>query len=245
MSETTTGEPKAETLDDPDLDAAHALIEDAFERGRMLTIFGRCEVEYEGRASSYLGPGDRLVICKPDGTLLVHTDEQRTPVNWQPPGCDHSAEVADGVLRLRSLRSTPEEEIDVRFEAIHQVSSLGVSDPSELELAGTEADLRERILDDPSLIEEGFEPIEVERATPVGSVDLYGRDAEGRVVVLELKRRRVGPKAAGQLDRYVVALRRTTDEPVRGILVAPSITDGCADLLAAEGLEHVSLEPRL
>lgn len=235
---------KAETIDGPTLEDALALVEDALSRERMLTLFGRCEVDYDGRASSYLGPGDRLVVLKPDGTLLVHKNEQRTPVNWQPPGCAHSAAMDDGHLLVRSVRENPDEELNIRFEEVHHVASLGVADSSELELAGTEADLRRRILEDPSLLEPGFEPIETEWATSFGSVDIYGADAEGRDVIVELKRRRVGPKAVSQLRRYVDAYRRSSDGTVRGILVAPSITDSAATLLAEEGLEYVSLEPR-
>jgi len=55
----------------------------------MVTLFGRCTVDYEGRAASTLGPGDRHVMLKPDGSALVHTDEGQQPVNWQPPGCEH------------------------------------------------------------------------------------------------------------------------------------------------------------
>ena len=61
---------------------AVVVLESAIAMGGMVTIVGECEVEYDGRASSYLPPGDRLVILKPDGTLLVHTDSQHEPVNW-------------------------------------------------------------------------------------------------------------------------------------------------------------------
>ena len=74
---------------DPTPTEAVEMLEPALTTGAMVTIVGHCEVEYEGRASSYLALGDRLVILKPDGTLLVHTDSKRKPVNWQPPGCTH------------------------------------------------------------------------------------------------------------------------------------------------------------
>jgi DNA (cytosine-5)-methyltransferase 1 len=47
---------------------------------------GRCAVAYEGRAQSQLEAGDRFVLCKPDGTILVHSDTKQKPRNWQPPG---------------------------------------------------------------------------------------------------------------------------------------------------------------
>ncbi|KAB1186717.1 MULTISPECIES: endonuclease NucS [Haloferax] len=220
-------------------------LEAAFERDDMITVFGRCTVDYDGRATSELGPGDRLVILKPDGTILVHTDEKRTPVNWQPPGCTHSASVRDGRLRIRSTRSNPDERLDVHFERVEQCSAYGVNDRSDLELTGSEEDLRQHILSNPSTLESGFDPLETERQSDAGPIDIFGEDADGVPVVVELKRRRVGPAAASQLRRYVDALRREfgDDEPVRGILVAPSVTDRAADLLEREGLEFVALDP--
>lgn len=241
---TAEGEHGARTLVDPGHEEARAAVAAAVERGDLVTVFGRCVVEYEGRAASHLGPGDRLVVLKPDGTALVHTDEGQKPVNWQPPGCVHRPEV-DGGLVVRSLRSTPEEELVVRFEAVEQVAAFDVSDPEDLALSGTEEDLRERVMHDPDLLERGFRPLATERDTPAGAVDIYGEDAEGNAVVVELKRRRVGPDAVGQLNRYVEALRRDlhADATVRGILVAPSVTDRARRLLAERGLEFVALTP--
>jgi RecB family endonuclease NucS len=242
-----------ETVVAPTPADALAVCERALARDALLTVFGRCSVEYDGRASSSLGAGDRLLVCKPDGSVLVHTDEGQQPVNWQPPGCtvepalvDASATVTeDDRLRVRSERSTPAEELVVEFHAVAQVSAYDAVDSEELALTGTEADLRERVLAEPSLVEPGFTPLATERETPAGAVDVYGEDADGRTVVLELKRRRVGPDAVGQLSRYVDALRRDqhADAEIRGVLVAPSVTDRARGLLAEEGLEFVSLEP--
>lgn len=220
-------------------------LEAAFDRGDLVTIFGRCSVTYAGRASSSLGPGDRLLVLKPDGTALVHTDENRTPVNWQPPGSEHRAAVRDGRLRVRSVRKSPDESLDVQFETIHQFSALSVSGERAVDVAGSEEDLRQRILDDPALVEAGFVPEATERETTAGPVDLFGHDADGDPVVVELKRRRVGPDAAGQLQRYVNALGEELPDgvTVRGILVAPSVTDRARELLAENGLEFVSLDP--
>lgn len=237
--------PAPRTLATPTASAARDFLRTAIERGALVTVFGRCTVEYDGRASSYLGPGDRHVMLKPDGSLLVHTAEGQKPVNWQPPGCTHEPSVCDGALQIRSVRSTPTEELCVTFEAVGQVSAFSLSDESDLSVSGTEADLKQRILDDPSLIEPGFQPLATERETSAGAVDIFGRAADGTTVVVELKRRRVGPDAVGQLARYVDALRRDlhTEVTIRGILVAPSVTDRARDLLEENGLEFVALEP--
>lgn len=235
----------ARTLREPAPAAARETIERGIDREALVTVVGRCTVEYDGRAASRLDPGDRHVMLKPDGAALVHTDEGQQPVNWQPPGCEHAATVADGALRIESLRSTPEERLAVAFERIDQVSTFALADERELAVVGTEEDLRERILEDPSLVEAGFTPLATERDTPAGAVDIYGEDNAGRAVVVELKRRRVGPDAVGQLRRYVDALERDlhADATVRGILVAPSVTDRAERLLGEHGLEFVAAEP--
>ncbi len=233
------------TLSDPDPADAVEGVTAAIGRGDLVTLFGRCIVEYDGRARSRLGAGDRHVTCKPDGTVLVHTDEGQKPVNWQPPGCVHQPSVEAGGFVLRSTRETPAETLLIRFERLRHVAAFDVTDPAELSLSGTEEDLRDRVLDHPSAVEAGFEPLATERDTPAGAVDIYGEDAKGRAVVVELKRRRAGLDAVGQLERYVDALRRDlhADREVRGILVAPSATERTRDLLAEEGLEFVSLAP--
>ncbi|MCT9098495.1 endonuclease NucS [Haloarchaeobius sp. HME9146] len=234
------------TVVTPDHETARSVVDDGLADGQLVTVFGRCTVSYDGRATSQLGLGDRHVMCKPDGTVLVHTDEGQKPVNWQPPGCRQEARLSEeGTLELFSTRDSPTEELLVTFERIRQVSVFSVMDDEQLTLAGSEEDLRQRILDEPDLVESGFVPLATERETAAGAVDIYGRDTDGNVLVLELKRKRVGPDAASQLNRYVEALRRDlhAGATIRGILVAPSITDRARRLLAENGLEFVALEP--
>lgn len=234
------------TLHDPSHREALWALESAFDRGELITVFGECRVDYEGRAASELGPGRRLLVLKPDGSALVHTDENRTPVNWQPPGSRHHAAVREGRLRVRSTRTSPDETLTVRFSAVEQLSAMGVTGGRDLEVHGSEADLRRRILEDPDLVEAGLEPVAVERDSAAGPMDVLCVDADSNPVVLELKRRRVGPSAVSQLGRYVEALGSEPDvdpDDVRGILVAPSVTDRARELLDERGFEHAAVEP--
>ena len=233
------------TVANPTAADASAFVGEAIDREALATLFGRCRVEYEGRAASTLGPGDRHVMLKPDGTALVHTDEGQTPVNWQPPGSTHSCREAGGDLVIGSVRSSPDEQLTVAFSTVALAAMFEPTDTESIDVTGTEADLKQRILSEPDLVERGFAPLATERETPAGAVDVYGEDSEGRTVVLELKRRRVGPDAVGQLHRYVEALERDlhADAELRGILVAPSVTERAKALLAEKGLEFVPLEP--
>lgn len=220
----------------------------------MVTVSGRCAVTYRGRASSDAPAGTRHLLLKPDGTVLIHDREGHRPVNWQPPGSDVDCRVVgDGDrpdegpdLVVESRRRSPDERLEVRFSSIHYAASLPGDPAPSPEVVGTESDLKERVLERPELVESGFRPLATERETRAGAVDVYGTDDEGRAVVLELKRRRAGTDAVGQLDRYVSALRRDlhAEAEVRGILVAPSATERASALLEEEGLEFVALKPR-
>lgn len=238
--------PTPETISAPAPSTAASFVTDGIERGALVTVFGRCTVDYEGRAASELGPGDRHLMLKPDGTALLHTDEGQKPVNWQPPGCEHDCRVEDDAFVVESIRSSPDERLTITFSDVALVASFDPTDEESIELIGTEADLKQRILETPDLVEAGFRPLATERETPAGAVDVYGEDREGRTVVLELKRRRVGPDAVGQLNRYVEALERDlhADVEVRGMLVAPSVTERAKAMLAEEGFEFVPLTPR-
>ena len=224
-------------------------LEAAFDRGALVTVYGACTVEYDGRASSSLGEGRRLLVVKPDGTALVHTDEGHEPVNWQPPGSRHRAAVREGRLRVRTERDTPDERLDVRFSTVDHLVAYPVSGRRSVAVDGTEADLRERVLSEPSLVAPGFTVAATERETAAGAVDVFGHDGDERPTVVELKRRRVGPEAVGQLRRYVAAVERELSgdggdgSTVRGVLVAPSVTDRAAELLERAGFAHVAVDP--
>jgi len=144
---------------DPTPTEAIEVLEPALTTRAMITIVGHCEVEYDGRASSYLGFGDRLVILKPDDTLLVHTDARPKPINWQPPGCTHRVSAEDDQLCVRSLRSSPTEQVIVTFESVAQLSTFELADESTLALEGSEEDLHQRIFAEPGLIEAGVQAV--------------------------------------------------------------------------------------
>ena len=232
-------------LVDPSVATATTTLHSGIENGALLTVIGRCEVEYEGRAKSYLPFGERLIVLKPDGTLLVHRSTKQEPVNWQPPGSTHSVRDEADQLVIETTRSNPKESVRLTFQTLLQVSSIKLTDSPDLLLEGSEEDLRQRILTDPNLIEDGFAAMMTERETTAGAIDIFGKDRNDVPTVVELKRRRVGPDAVGQLSRYVDALTQepSISQSVRGILVAPSVTDRAAQMLREQNLEFVSLEP--
>jgi RecB family endonuclease NucS len=234
-----------EVLIEPSATDAEKLVREGLLRKDCIVLVGSCVVNYFGRASSILPRGERIVILKPDGTVLVHQKEKREPVNWNPPGCRASARAIDGMLQITSVRTRPREVLVISFDSLKMVSRFSLHDDEELYLFGTESQMVEEIVKNPNLIEEGFRPITKELRTEYGMIDLYGVDRRGNVVVIEFKRGRAGLDAVSQLKRYVDELKKERGGRVRGVLAAPSITESALKLLKELGLEYIRIERRL
>ena len=232
---------KVEAVTSPSREELRRLVNLALSSEALLTILARCRVHYDGRAKSELGSGDRVIIIKPDGAFLIHQNRKREPVNWQPPGSVVRLELREKPV-LVSVRRKPRETLEVELEEVYLITVFHAEDYEELALTGSEAEMAEMICETPELIEPGFKPLFREKDIGNGIVDILGRDSEGRLVVLELKRRRAELHAVSQLKRYVETLREE-HENVRGILVAPSLTSGAKKLLEKENLEFRRLEP--
>lgn len=234
---------KTTCTDDPSVEKSEELIRTGLEFDNLITISGLCAVDYDGRASSFFGYCDCFVLIKPDGTLLIHQNEGRKPTNWQPPGCEFNVGSQNNELIVVATRDKKDERIELRCPEVYNVQSYDIDEPVEKEIFGTEDQMQTRIMDNPEIIENGFEAVESEHSIDVGAIDIFGYDKNGEPVIIELKRRRAGPEAADQLKRYMDNYGLELSEDARGILVAPSFTQTTKDALAEGGLEYMTLEP--
>jgi len=228
----------------PNVKEAVKVVKEAVSQRKTLLVIGNCWVRYRGRASSKLEPGERILIIKEDGSLLVHRSVGYEPVNWQPPGCIFHTQVKGDMLEIRAVRRKPAESVRVFFDRIHMVSALSLVDSGEFALYASEEDMQRAILLEPSFVEEGFRPISYEKKVEPGFVDVYGVDKDGNFVVVEIKRKTASNEAVLQLARYVEAIRSKVNRKVRGILVAPNIARGVQRLLATLNLDFKALDPK-
>ncbi|HIJ08527.1 TPA: DUF91 domain-containing protein [Candidatus Bathyarchaeota archaeon] len=235
---------KPKTLVNPTLADAATAIQKAFAKRRTLIVAGNCRVRYSGRASSKLEPGERLLIIKQDGALLVHRPVGYEPVNWQPSGSIFHAEIRKDVLEIHGVRQKPRESVTVVFEEVLMVSALSLEDSGEFLLYASEQDMHRAVLLKPSLLEEGFKPISYEKHVEPGFVDIYGEDNDGKLVVVEVKRKTAGKEAALQLARYIDAVKNKANRELRGVLAAPGLGKGVQRLLVTLGLEFRLLDPK-
>ena len=235
---------KTSMLINPTFAEAESLIEKALAARKIIIVAGNCQVVYSGRASSTLEPGQRLLIIKQDGALLVHRPVGYEPVNWQPSGCIFHVQKKEKEIEIHGVRQKPRESVKVQFDSVFMVSALSLKDSGEFLLSASEEDMHKAILAKPSLIEQDFKPISYEKKVEPGFVDVYGADKNGKLVVIEVKRKTAGKEAALQLARYIEAIKGKADREIRGILVAPSVGKDVQRLLATLGLEFKSLDPR-
>ena len=117
---------KLTVLVNPTLTEAAALIGKAFTQRKTLIVAGKCHVHYMGRAKSTLEPGERLLIIKEDGSLLVHRPVGYEPVNWQPSGSVFHVQTREGTLEVHAVRQKPRESVRVSFDVVFMVSSLSL-----------------------------------------------------------------------------------------------------------------------
>jgi len=216
----------------------------AFNERKTIIIVGNCWVEYHGRASSKLQPGERIVIIKEDGSVLVHRSRGYEPVNWQPSGCAFQVYRDGDSLVIKAIKRRPHEIVTMFFDRIYLLSVLKLIDEGEFSLYASEEDMQKAILLEPSIIEDGFKPIDYEKKVEPGFIDVYGVDKNGRMVVIEIKRRTAGKDAVLQLAKYIEALKPIVNREIRGILAAPQISREARKLLISLGLDFKRVDPK-
>lgn len=225
------------------------LVEETFNKGvasrKLIFMVGKCEVEYKGRARSKLGLGERLLIVKKDGALLVHRPVGYLPVNWQPPECVLQASLTKQGVAIRALRKSAREEVKIFFKEVKLMSVLDLSDEGEFTIHASEEDMRNAILLKPELIEEGFKVVDFERKVKPGFVDIYGIDKLGNLTIIEIKRGTAGREAVTQLMKYINSLKKLSSRNLRAIIAAPKLAKGARRLMEAFNVEFKRLDPKV
>ncbi|MDP7181897.1 MAG: endonuclease NucS [Candidatus Woesearchaeota archaeon] len=220
------------------------LVKDALARKETLVLGVSCEINYSGRAESQLARGDRIIIIKTDGALLVHQPLGNAPVNYMKPGTAHTVHVEKDQLVLKSENLQQKEFLDVFVHKVHFFNSHKLEDGQKIILQGNEADMADMLYKQPDLIEKGFKAVSQEEQTKYGYVDVLGVDKDEVLTVVECKRYCADLAAVTQLRRYVERLMASKGlKKVRGILAAPKITANAQKMLEDWGYAFVSVEP--
>ncbi len=187
-------------------------------------VIAKCQVDYAGRLTAHLPMATRLILVKNDGSVLIHSDGgSYKPLNWMSPPCKVMEDTnGDGHVEWTVTGKDDDTLRILLTEISHDTShDLGI-DPG-LQKDGVEKHLQELLAEHPATLAEGLTLVRREYPTAIGPVDLMCRDAEGRSVAVEIKRR--GEiDGVEQLTRYLELLNRDPKlRPVRGIFAAQEI----------------------
>ncbi|AOV95340.1 hypothetical protein AQV86_05480 [Nanohaloarchaea archaeon SG9] len=228
-------------LENPDFDEAEEVLHEYLKREFTIQVNGLCMVNYQGRAKSKLDKGERLVIKKQDSAILVHGPDNYQPKNWQPEVDSYTVKSDEEELVLKAKRTNPDEVVEIRFKEIDLLTVDQLVDKSDLKIRGHEVDIHESIEEDPDIVEECLKVVEREKETPAGFIDVFARDENENYVVIEVKRN-PDYNTVLQLQRYVDEIEEEFSGNIRGILVAPKMTDKVLNYLEERGLEFVEVD---
>ncbi len=208
----------------------------------MRLVIAQCRVDYLGRLTAHLPSARRLLLIKADGSVSIHADDRAyKPLNWMSPPCQ-LIESADGEQPIWVVENKSGEQLRITIEEIEHDSSheLGV-DPG-LVKDGVEAHLQELLAEHIELLGEGYTLVRREYMTAIGPVDILCRDAEGRSVAVEIKRR--GEiDGVEQLTRYLELLNRDSLlAPVAGVFAAQQIKPQARTLATDRGIRCLTLD---
>jgi endonuclease len=205
-------------------------------------VIARCSVDYIGRLTAHLPMATRLLLVKADGSVSIHADDRAyKPLNWMSPPCSLKEELSDG-SGTWTVTNKAGEQLIITIESVEHdhAHELGV-DPG-LQKDGVEAHLQQLLADRCDVLGPGWKLVRREYPTDIGPVDLLCRDADGRHVAVEIKRR--GEiDGVEQLARYLERLDRDPLlRPVRGVFAAQEIKPQARVLATERGIDCLVLD---
>lgn len=218
-------------------------IKEALKKKDTIVLGAQCSITYSGRAESFLPSGQRVILIKEDGTLIVHQPTGNNPVNYMKPGTSFSLSTNKNMV-LKANNLALKEHMTITIEDILFFVNQKILDNESIILQGNEKDFSDMLYASPELIEDGFVPLSREEHTQFGFVDIFGHDTNNTLVVIECKRFKAGPDAVTQLRRYVEKIKKNKGlSKVRGMLIAPEITKNALAMLTEYGYTYKAFDP--
>ena len=209
----------------------------------MRLVIARCSVDYSGRLTAHLPMATRVLMVKADGSVLVHADGgSYKPLNWMSPPCALTEAVSPEGAGLWRVTNKAGEELRITIEEVHSDTAYELGSDPGLIKDGVEAHLQELLAEHVHTFGDGWSLVRREYPTAIGPVDLLCRDADGKHVAVEVKRR--GEiDGVEQLTRYVELLNRDPMlAPVRSIFAAQLIKPQAKVLATDRGLECLTVD---
>jgi RecB family endonuclease NucS len=207
-------------------------------------VIARCQVDYAGRLTAHLPMATRLILVKADGSVSIHADDRAyKPLNWMSPPCRITeAPAPEPLTALWEVHGRDGDKLQISIGEVFHDSSHDLGPDPGLQKDGVEAHLQALLAEHPETLGAGWSLVRREHPTPIGPVDLLCRDAGGRYVAVEVKRR--GEiDGVEQLTRYLELMRRDPQlGPVAGVFAAQQIKPQARVLAGDRGITCVTLD---
>jgi len=203
----------------------------ALAKGMVIVMNAKCSIDYNGRASSKAGEAWRLIIIKPDGSLLVHSNEGYQPLNWQPPG----SRVYFSGRQIIAIRHRPHEVLKITLHEVAWIETA-IASEGDFRLQGSHEDVKDWVIRNLARVTNCPNARLVGTEVPLnghGVADVVA-DCNGIRIIIEVKRGVVDLNAVSQLKRYVDALPNA-----KGVLVGAWFTSGAVELARELGFRIV------
>jgi RecB family endonuclease NucS len=232
------------TIHTPSPSEAAEVITSGASKRKALIVLGSCEARAKGRKRRFLGAGERVILIKEDGSVLVHQVWGYKPVIYHPPGSLVYATHDTKEVTLFAVRKSSGESLQVTFSEVYLIVELRFRDEYSGDENRSEIEMRNTVMYQPDIVERGLRILTNELPVRSGFVDLLGVDARGRMVAMGFKDGSVKTNDVNLLIAYVSRLRAVSRKVrVRGIFVAPAVNKSAKRLLAKSGLEFKKIPP--
>src|SRR3569833_519731 len=205
---------------------------------RVRLVIARCQVDYAGRLTAHLPMATRLLLVKSDGSVSVHSvDRAYKPLNWMSPPCWL---IEDGKLWI--VENKQGEKLVITIDEISHNHARDLGPAPGLQKDGVEAHLQVLLAEHIKTLGDGYTLVRREFPPAIGPVDIMARDADGKSVAVEIKRR--GEiDGVEQLTRYLELLNRDPLlAPVQGVFAAQIIKPQARTLAEDRGIRCLTLD---
>lgn len=221
----------------------------------MRLLIARCQVDYAGKLTAHLPMAPRLIMVKADGSVSIHADGGAyKPLNWMTPPCTitvtdppadlpaTSSEDDAGLTAVWEVKNTSGDTLQIAIGEVYHDSEHELGTDPGLQKDGVEAHLQVLLAENPQVFGAGWKLVQREYYTPIGPVDLLFRDATGRLVAVEVKRR--GEiDGVEQLTRYLDLMNADPQlRPVTGVFAAQLIKPQARVLAETRGIDCVTVD---
>jgi len=215
----------------------------ALNKKEDITFSCNCQVEYNGRVKSQLLNGDRTILIKSDGGLIIHQPIGNAPINYMKPGTQHEVLLQEDHVRINSKNLQNKDFMSIKLKKVYFLHSKKLEDSQKILLEGSEKDMSDHIMKNPHLISKNFKPVNREEQTKYGYIDVLGMQ-DGILVIVECKRTNADLGAVTQLRRYVEKIKESKGiKQVKGIIASPRISSNAHEMLKDWGFTHVEVNP--